>query len=530
MDRDAAHLERLGYTQELKRVLSLFDNFSVAFCYLSPMVGIYSLFVLGVGSAGPAYIWLMPVVVIGQLLVALVFAELGSHYPLAGALFHWGKNLLGAGYGWWVGWIYGWALIITVASVDAGIPSYLAALFHNWFGTTWNPTHPNVILALSLILLAIQTTFNILGVKLLGLVSRYGVYVEIVGTFGIAILLAIKGFHHGLGFLFTTQGAQRLVTNPLGVDFHGSWLLGAALVGILAHVYIFYGFESAGDIAEETVDASKHVPKAIVRSLLVGGMASFILVGALILAMPSDPKGYSTAASFSGGVPYIIDGSVHSGALQDIILLLVCFAFFSCGTAVQGAGARLAFSYARDDAIPGSGLFRRISPKRETPVNAILLAAIVPALFMLLVHFTPSKPIHVWFVTYPAHVNALTALVSFGVSGIYLSFMLVVLGALIARLRGWQPEGSFTLGRWAYPVLVLGLAYSAVMLLNIVLPTGISSPKGELFNYDWMTLIVVLFICLIGALYYFAAKPQLRVGAARARVAAPSTGGELAAG
>ena len=117
---DAAQLARFGYGQELKRVLNLFENFAVAFCYISPVVGIYSLFVLGVGTAGPRYIWLMPIVVVGQLFVALVFAELGSHYPLAGALFQWGKNLMGPGYGWWVGWIYGWALIITVASVDTG--------------------------------------------------------------------------------------------------------------------------------------------------------------------------------------------------------------------------------------------------------------------------------------------------------------------------------------------------------------------------------------------------------------------------
>ena len=85
-DIDAQRLARFGYRQELSRVLTLFENFSVAFCYLSPMVGIYSLFVLGAGAAGPRYLWLMPVVVVGQLMVALVFAELGSHYPMAGAL------------------------------------------------------------------------------------------------------------------------------------------------------------------------------------------------------------------------------------------------------------------------------------------------------------------------------------------------------------------------------------------------------------------------------------------------------------
>jgi amino acid transporter len=508
---DSELLERLGYKPELNRVLTLFENFGVAFCYLSPMVGIYSLFVLGVGAAGPRYIWLMPIVVIGQLFVALVFAELGSHYPIAGALFQWGKQLMGSGYGWWVGWIYGWALLVTVASVDTGIVIYVSTLFHNWFGVNWNVTSPNDILVITLVLLALQTAFNLYGVKLLGRISTVGVYVEILGSFGIAILLAIKGFHHGLGFLFSTQGAERLVSNPLGVGFNGNWWLGAALVAILAHVYIFYGFESAGDVAEEVVGARRRVPKAIVSSLLVGGLASFILVGALILAMPSSPKGYATAASFAGGVPYIIHNSVNNGATEDFILLLVCFAFFSCGTAVQGAGARVAFSYARDGAIPASKTIRRLSPRRETPVVAILLGAVIAALFTLLVHFTPTHNIHVLFVTYPANVNALTALVSFGVSGIYLSFLMITVAALVARLRGWRPEGTFTLGKWAYPVIILAIVYGALMLVNILLPTGITSPKGALFNFDWMTLIVVVFICLIGGIYFVLAKPHLPV-------------------
>jgi amino acid transporter len=517
-DSDAATLARFGYRQELNRALSLFENFSVAFCYLSPMVGIYSLFVLGVGSAGPRYIWLMPVVVVGQLFVALVFAELGSHYPLAGALFQWGKNLLGSGYGWWVGWIYGWALLITVASVDTGIYLYVGPLFHNLFGVNWDVSAPNDILVITLVLLAIQTLFNLYGVNLLGRVSQVGVYVEILGSFGIAILLAIKGFHHGLGFLFTTQGAEHVATNPLGVNFNGNWLLGAALVAILAHVYIFYGFESAGDIAEETRDASRQVPKGIVRSLLVGGLASFILVGALILAMPASHSGYATAAS-TGGVPFIISSNVSSKAIQDIILFLVCFAFFSCGTAVQGAGARVAFSYARDHALPGHRLIRHISRRTETPVYAILLGAVIPAIFALLVHVTPGHNIHVLFVTYPAHLNALFALVSFGVSGIYVSFLMITVGSLIARLRGWRPAGKFRLGAWAYPVNILAILYGAAMLVNILVPTGLNSAKSVLFNYDWITLVVVLVIVVIGGLYFVVIRPQRNITRAHPPVA-----------
>src|SRR6476659_7262667 len=171
---DTAQLERLGYKQELNRVLSHFDNFSIAFSYLSPMVGVYSLFVLGAGTAGPAYIWLMPVVVGFMLLVALVFGELGSAYPVAGALYQYGKRTVGPAYGWWVGWIYGLALLVTVASVDTGVVPYLTTLINNLFGTSLDGTKHATSLVITVALIVVQTLRNTVGAKVMGLVARMG--------------------------------------------------------------------------------------------------------------------------------------------------------------------------------------------------------------------------------------------------------------------------------------------------------------------------------------------------------------------
>ena len=503
-DADAERLQNLGYTQELSRVLSLFDNFSVAFSYLSPMVGVYSLFVLGLGSAGPRYLWLMPLVVLGMLMVALVFGELGSHYPVAGAIYQYGKYSVSAGYGWWVGWLYGMALLVTVASVDTGVVGYVTALSDQWFGTKMDPTNSTTILVITIVLILIQTTMNAVGAKLMSRVTALGVYVETIGTFGVAIALAVVGFHHGFGFLFDTAGAQYAATNPLGMNFHGNWLTGAALVAILAHVYIFYGFESAGDIAEETKDASRQVPRAMRSALVYGGVASFVLVAGLILATPSSAKGY--AAVFSGGgVPGIL-GELPQW-LQDFFLVMVIIAFFSCGTAVQGAGARLAFSFARDGAVPAHKWVGHISPRFHTPVNAIIIGAVVPIAFSLMVNINPSSDVKILWFTYPKGINALFVLVSFGVSGIYLSFMLTVIGSMIARARGWVPEGAFKLGRWGWLVSWLALAYLVVMLINIVAPTGLSSPRA-FFNYDWITFVVMVGIALVGGIYFVIARPD----------------------
>src|SRR6478672_6753470 len=503
-----ARLESLGYKPQLNRVLGFFSNFAVGFTYLSPMVGIYSLFVFGLGIAGPAYIWLTFIPLIGMLFVALVFGELASHYPVAGALFQYSKYTVGPRFGWLVGWFYGFALLITVATVDTGVVFYVTTLLHNWFANSWlgrlDATGRGTILVITLILLAVQTTVNITGARIMADVAKFGVYVEIVGTLGIALILGIHGFHHGFSFLFSTQGAQHAATNGEGLNFNGSWLA-AALVAVLAPVYIFYGFESCGDIAEETKDAGRQIPRAMRHALIWGGIASLILTGGLLLATA---KHAPVATTVANGIPGIL-AQLPSG-LQDFLLLVIIFAFFSCGSSIQGAGSRLAFSYARDGALPGSGWISRVNRRFRTPVNALLLGAIITVLFCLLVYINPGSDYHIWFVTYPAHVNALVALVSFGVSGIYLSFLLTVIGAIIARARGWKPEGTFRLGKWAWPVLIVAGGYLAAMFVNVVYPSGLSSGRA-IFNIDWITLFIIFIIAVVGGLYLLIGRPDRNV-------------------
>jgi len=491
---EADRLTALGYRQELSRVLSLFDNFSVAFSYLSPMVGIYSLYTLGLGTGGPRYIWTLPVVVALMMLVALVFGELSSEYPLSGALYQYGKYTVGPRYGWFVGWIYGFALLATVASVDSGAVGYVASLSNIWFGTHLNASNNATIFITTGSIIVLSAILNSVGAKIMGHVARFGVYVETIGTFGVFAALAIHGFHQGLGFIFSTQNVEHLKHNALGLNFGGNWWTGAALVAVLANVYIFYGFESAGDISEETVEAQRQVPKAMRNALLYGGIASFVLILGLLLATP--PAGI--AGVVSGGINTIL--ATLPPWLQNFFLVMVIVAFFSCGTAVQGAGARVAFALARDGALPMSSKLRKISARHRTPVNAILLAAIVPFLFLLLVLINPSKPVHILWFDYPANVTALYALVSFATSGIYLAFFLTVLGALIARYRGWKPGGVFTLGKFAMPVTIGAALYLLLMLLNIVWPGPLSGGRA-VFNYGWVTLLVMAVIVGAGALY-----------------------------
>src|SRR3954447_1418613 len=106
VSRDEQDLARFGYKQELKRSLGVFSSFAVAFSYISPSTGIFALFFLGLTTVGGVFIWSWPIVAAGQLVIALGFAELWSHYPVAGSVFEWTKSLAANTYWWFGGWIY----------------------------------------------------------------------------------------------------------------------------------------------------------------------------------------------------------------------------------------------------------------------------------------------------------------------------------------------------------------------------------------------------------------------------------------
>jgi amino acid transporter len=507
LDDDDARLQDLGYRPQLRRVLGLSANISVAFSFMAPMIGIFTLFSLGLGAGGPAYLWLTLIPLAGMFLVALVLGELASHYPAAGALYQYGKRTVGAKFGWFTGWFYGIALLVTVAAVDAGAVSYAVAFAHDVFGWNFDATAHGTILVITLVLLVIQTTVNTVGAKIMSRVAQLGVAVGILGTVGIAIVLGVHGFHHGLGFLATTQDVQHVKNNPLGVSFGGHWIAGA-LVAVLAPAYIFRGFESPGDFAEETRNAGRQVPRAMRLALIGGGIAAFVLTAALLLAMPAG-AGTVVNTVQSGGIPYIL-GSLPSG-LQETMLGVIVVAFLACGTAVQGAGSRVVFSFARDGALPGAKSIGALSERFKTPANALFGGALITVLFVGLEFASPTHDVKILWFTYPGSTSILTSLATFAVTGIYLSFLLTVIGSMIARARGWVPAGRAALGRWAWPVSVVAAVYLALMLADLVAPTGLSSARAYV-NDGWITLVVMAIIALVGVIVFVTARRGLTTG------------------
>src|ERR1700692_2284352 len=158
-ERDSAQLEALGYDSKFDRSMSLWANFALGFTYLSPVVGVYTVFAFAIATGGPPMFWSYLFVGLGQLLVALVFGEIVSQFPIAGGLYPWARRLVGKRWAWMAGWVYGWALFTTIAAVAVGAGPFVATLL----SFTVTPLTTTII-ALALVL--ISTLTNLAGTKI----------------------------------------------------------------------------------------------------------------------------------------------------------------------------------------------------------------------------------------------------------------------------------------------------------------------------------------------------------------------------
>jgi amino acid transporter len=463
---DAAQLASFGYRQQLTRALGLWSNFSLGFTYLSPVVGVYTLFAFGLATAGPAFIWTIPIVVAGQMLVVLTFGEVTSQYPIAGGIYQWCKQLLGDRYAWFAGWFYIWALLVTIASVAFGAVPYVGALF----GFTVTSGNTKVI---AVLIIALAALINLTGVRNLARIAIFGVIAEILGTIVFGIIFLAKEHHHGLGAIFHTAGAG------------STGYLGAFLAAGLFSVWIFYGFEACGDVAEEVVNPSRRIPRAMQLTLWVGAATAFFITLSYVLAVPS----FGDVISGKNGNPIIavIDAALgHAGS--KVALTMVLIAFVSCTLAIQAAAIRLIFSYARDEMIFGWKPLSTVSARFHMPPGAVAVAAVIPAAMTLLSAATVAR------------------IITFAVVGIYISFQLVVLAVLIARQRGWRASGAFTLGKYGPLVNLTAFVYGVASIVILSIKTPHAAGAG--FFDRWLVPVSAAIVGAVGLAYLFVFKPK----------------------
>jgi amino acid transporter len=477
-ERDTADLARFGYQQELKRSLGTFSSFAVAFSYISPSTGIFTLFALGLTTLGGVFIWTWPVVALGQFIIALNFAEVSSHYPVAGSVFQWTKYLAGRSYSWFTGWIYLFAGILTVTAVVATLPLALLPALSGlgWHSMAAETLHQQLITAV--IALVVITVLNIYGVRLVAIINNTGVLFEILGMFVFALILMI--FHNHQGF--------HVITNPAGFKVNGSTFLAAMFMSL----FVIYGFDTASTLSEETRDPRRAAPKAVLFSVV----GAFIIGGVFLLGTLMAIPNLHTAIASGWGPAQIIEAN-FSPHFATLYLLVVSAAIFVCCLSIMAATIRLCFGMARDNQLPFSRPLARVAPSLHTPIWTCVAIAVLAA---------------IPFLKYAGAGDI--AIAATGM--IYLSYFLGNIVIMRARARGWPKTAApFRLGRWGMAVSIIGLLYGGAMLVNFAWPRAASNPEpkqtggllslGLGFLNDIPILwTVVIVIVVIGAIYYFA--------------------------
>jgi urea carboxylase system permease len=477
-------LAEFGYKQELDRSIGKFASFAAGVSYISILTGVFQLFYFGFAFGGPAYWWTWPMVFVGQLMVALCFAELAANFPVAGSIYNWGKKMSTATVAWLGGWMMLTASIVTIAAVALAYQQTLPEIdpFFQFVGdgTGENDFAINAVI-LGAVLITFTTLINALGVKLMARINSTGVFIELIAAVLLIILLAAN-ITRGPDIVFETNGTG---------EGHEWGYFGAFLAASLASAYVMYGFDTASSLGEETHEPRKTAPLAILRAVI----ASFILGGLIILfAMMAVSNINAPEVAQFGGLQYIIL-DVFGNTVGKIFLICVVIAVTVCCLAVHTASIRMAFAMARDNNLPAGERIATVHPKTKTPI----VPAVVIGLLAVLV-----------LVLNIGNAQIFTVITSIGIIMIYIAYLLVTVPMLRKRLRGeWPPEYAegrkfFSLGKFGLPINLLAVGWGTFMAINL------AWPRKDVYNatapFHWyLQYGAILFIGIVffGGLAYY---------------------------
>jgi amino acid transporter len=231
-------MEHFGYRESLDLGALAPLGFAAGVSYISILTGTFQLFYFGFGTAGPAYLWSWPMVLLGQLAVALCFMELAAKYPIAGVGLMTGQNSSAAV--WWDGRRAGSRRPLPSASLAAVVLALQLNLPRLWggFQIIGDGSGPHdfatnaVILGTGLI--ALTTLINALGVRLMAIINSAGVFIELIAACLIAVIL---GLHSVRGPAIFSDTRWIWVRS-------GRWLFGCVSRGVfgvrLRHVWLRY--------------------------------------------------------------------------------------------------------------------------------------------------------------------------------------------------------------------------------------------------------------------------------------------------
>jgi amino acid transporter len=466
-------LQRFGYRQEYRRVLNRFTSFAIVFSLISVTAGIFATYGSVLNWGGPLGIWTWPISLLGQGLVALIFASLAARIPLAGYSYQWASRLATPKIGWFLGWVSFAQLMVALVSVDYSLAqTVLPSLLHysETPDNAWLITTGVIMVQMVLILFSTFWTIRI---------NNIAAGAEVIGIVGLTVLLLLVGMVRGVlhpDHLFSMGaipaiGYFRLGTLTSVGPFMFCFLLGG---------YTIVGFEAAANLSEETENEKRVVPFTTWSPVLLVGIVGMAFLIALNLAS-------GDVLALTGSTTPIADIVTQTlgGVVATIFLVVVAFSIFACGLVVFVTTTRLVWAMSRDRRFPGYQLFRRVNERTNTPLAATVLCGIV--LVVILASFA----------------NQTTALQNLFSTAAILAVMIylatVILYACTRHKFPRRPHG-FHLGRFEWPVVVLALVW-LVFELSIF--------RDKTFTTPWLYILLMLAIGLLYFLFMFLTRREV---------------------
>lgn len=206
---------------------------------------------------------------------------------------------------------------------------------------------------------------------------------------------------------------------------------------------------------QEVQNPDKEVPKAIFLSVAAAGVTGVIYLIPILFVLPDVPTLLAVANGQPIGLLFkTVTGSAGGGfGLLFLILGILLFA----GTGALTAASRCTYAFARDGAIPGSRLWKKVDKRFDIPLWALVLSTVVDCLLGL-IYFGSS-----------AAFNSFTGVATICLSTSY------GLPILVSVLRGRKlvKDSSFSLGKFGFAINIFTLCWIALAVVIFCMPTAI---------------------------------------------------------
>lgn len=450
---DVQLLQKAGYEQELARRMSAFANFAISLSTICILAGGLSSFHVGLSSVGGASIGIgWPIACVFSLVVALTMAQVASAFPTSGGPYHWSSILGSKGWGWATACFNLAGLITVLAAVNVGACRFMISALSQLLQTDPAEVPPYVLPLAVVLITASQAFINHWGIRLTSwMIDLSGYLIVAVAVLLTAAMLGFGLWHHGFD-----PGRLVTFTNYSGPAGGGVWpdtgsLLWLFLLGLLLPAYTITGFDASAHTSEETIGAAHNVPRGIVRAVWVSGLAGWVMLVAIVLALPSVDE----AASKGDQSFFYAVGAVIPPWIQILLYGGILVGQYLCGLATLTSASRMTYAFARDGGLPLSRLLRRVSPRRRSPSAAIWAVGGMAAVAALAV---------------PYEAIAATCAVF-----LYISYVVPTALGLWAHGRTWTRMGPWHLGRWYRPLAALSvLGCSLLILIGVQPPNDIA--------------------------------------------------------